>query len=84
MLYGQVLGNYERACTQDVSSRYTHAKMDVWKASDDEIRDEKIRRYLGMTPVLDKIRETRLTWYCHIRRRLSTMLTRHLDMWVSA
>ncbi|VFQ81273.1 unnamed protein product [Cuscuta campestris] len=35
----------------------------------DRISNEVIRRQVGMAPVEDKLREARLRWLCHVRRR---------------
>ncbi|KIH49785.1 hypothetical protein ANCDUO_20139, partial [Ancylostoma duodenale] len=31
----------------------------------DRIRNEKIRERFGIATIADKLRETRLRWYCH-------------------
>lgn len=55
------------------------------KTRKDMIRDERIRGNLWITPTSNKIRQTGLTWYDHITRRLANALTRRcLDVQVIA
>ena len=35
----------------------------------DKIRNEDIRRLVGVAPIEDKMRENRLRWFDHIKRR---------------
>jgi len=35
----------------------------------DRIKNEVIRKKVGVEPIEDKMRETRLRWFGHIRRR---------------
>ena len=51
------------------------------KTRKDKIRNERIRRYLGVAPIEDKIRERRLTWFGHVRRRPSTAPIRKCLDW---
>jgi hypothetical protein len=39
------------------------------KTRKDKIRNERFREHLGVAPIGDKIRETRLRWFGHVERR---------------
>lgn len=42
------------------------------KTRKDRIRNEKIKNYLGVTSIKDKIRESSLTWFGHVKKRPDT------------
>ncbi|KAI0519248.1 hypothetical protein KFK09_006690 [Dendrobium nobile] len=46
----------------------------------DRIRNEHIREKVGVAPVEDKIRESRLRWFCHIKRRPSDDPVRRVEV----
>ncbi len=35
----------------------------------DKVRNESIREKVGVVPVEDKLREVRLRWFSHVKRR---------------
>jgi len=35
----------------------------------DKIKNEVIREKVGVAPIEHKMRETRLKWFCHVKRR---------------
>jgi len=45
----------------------------------DRIRNEVIRGKIGVTSIEDKIREARLHWFGHIRRRPMDVLVRRCE-----
>ena len=45
----------------------------------DNIRNEVIRNKVGVVPIEEKMRETRLKWFNHVRRRSSDALVRRVD-----
>ncbi|KAH0458543.1 hypothetical protein IEQ34_013858 [Dendrobium chrysotoxum] len=47
----------------------------------DRIRNEHIREKVGVAPVEDKIRESRLRWFGHIKRRPSDDPVRKVEVW---
>ena len=50
----------------------TEMRMLRWmcgKTKMDKIRNEDIRSLIGIAPIEDKMRENRLWWFGHIRRR---------------
>lgn len=50
----------------------------------DKISDEKVREYLVITPIEDKIKDTQLTWYGYVMLRFpTTPITRCLDMQIT-
>lgn len=53
--------------TEDTDRRILRFMNEVFRM--DRIRDKHIRGHLGMTNVTDKIREPRLRWFGHVRRR---------------
>ena len=44
----------------------------------DKIRNEKVRKVLGVTPIEDKMRENRMRWYGHVQRREESHITRRV------
>ncbi|KAG5595319.1 hypothetical protein H5410_036551 [Solanum commersonii] len=45
----------------------------------DKIRNEVIREKVGVAPVVDKLREARLRWFGHVRRRCVDALVRRCE-----
>ena len=39
------------------------------KTRKDKVRDEDIHRQIGIAPIEDKLRENRLRWFGHIKRK---------------
>ena len=61
-----------------------YVKKNIGKTQNDKIRNERIRGFLGIAPIENKIKERRLTWYGHVMRRLpAAPIRRCLDMHVS-
>ena len=46
----------------------------------DRMRNEYIREKVGVAPMTDKIRESRLRWFGHIKRRPSDDPVRRVDV----
>ena len=67
-----------------LSRRDVYVRWMCDKTRKDKIRNERIRGFLGIAPIEDKIKERRLTWYGHVMRRPPTApIRRCLDMQVS-
>ena len=85
MLHGTECWATNREHTHKMS--VTEMRMLRWmcgKTRKDKIRNERIRGFLGITPIDDKIKERRLTWYGHVMRRPPVApIRRCLDMQVS-
>jgi len=45
----------------------------------DKIRNGVIREKVRVTPIGDKIKETRLTWFGHVKRRSENALVRRYE-----
>ena len=45
----------------------------------DKIRNEIIRNKVGVVPIEEKMRETRLRWFGHVRRRSIDAPVRRVD-----
>jgi len=50
--------------------------VDVWLTRIDRIRNEVIRDLVKVTPIEDKIRETRLKWFGHVKRSVNARVSR--------
>ena len=46
----------------------------------DRIRNEVIRERVGVAPIEEKLRETRLRWFGHIKKRGKNELVRRCEM----
>ncbi|CAH9118920.1 unnamed protein product [Cuscuta europaea] len=46
----------------------------------DHVRNETIRQRVGVAPIEDKMRESRLQWFGHVRRRSSDAPVRRAEM----
>ena len=46
----------------------------------DRFRNEVIREKVGVAKISDKLRETRLRWFGHVRRRQSSALVRRCEL----
>ncbi|KAL4197606.1 hypothetical protein AMTRI_Chr04g189130 [Amborella trichopoda] len=55
-------------------------KMLRWMSGKMRIRNESIRENLGVAPIGDKVRESRLTWAGHMWCRPSTALVRRCEL----
>lgn len=51
------------------------------KTRKDKFRNEKIMSYSGLVPIKDKIREKRITWLGHVKRRPNTAPIRSILYW---
>ena len=49
----------------------------------DRLRNEIIRSKVGVTPIESKMRESRLRWFGHVRRRPYDAPVRRLEKWRS-
>lgn len=68
MLYSTVLGNYERAYTHKMLAAEMHVlRWICGNTRKDKTEDDRIRGYLKITPIVNKIGERQLTWYDLIR-----------------
>ena len=45
----------------------------------DNVRNEDIRTKIGVASIEEKMRENRLRWFCHVRRRLTDVLVRQVE-----
>ena len=45
----------------------------------DKIKNEIIRNKVGVVPIEEKMRETRLRWFDHVRRKLINALVMRVD-----
>ena len=48
------------------------------KIHEDKIRNEMIKRYLGVAPIKDKIRDRCLMWFGYVQMRPNTTLNRNV------
>ena len=46
----------------------------------DKIRNEYIRQKVGIAPIDEKMRETRLRWFGHVNRRPLDAPVRHVEI----
>ena len=46
----------------------------------DRIRNEVIRSFAEVAPIEEKLRETRLRWFGHVKRRSMAALVRRCEM----
>ena len=61
----------------------TEMRMLRWmcgKTRKDKVRNEHIRGLVGVAPIEDKIRENRLRWYGHVRRRPTNEAVRKTEL----
>ena len=49
------------------------------KTRKDKVRNEDIRRQVGIALIEDKLRENCLWWFCHIRRRSKDALVIRME-----
>ncbi|KAG5616024.1 hypothetical protein H5410_015848 [Solanum commersonii] len=80
MLYGQVLANQELSHSEDENCRNEGVVMDVLHTLG-EIRLEmkNIRDNLGVTMIEDKMKEARLRWFGHVKRRRTDALVQRCE-----
>ena len=45
-----------------------------------QIRNEVIREKIGVAPIEEKTRETRLRWFCHVKRKHVYELVKRCEM----
>lgn len=66
-----------------MSKKLSVTKMQMCgKTRKDKIRNEHICGLVGPTPICDKIREDRLQWFGHVRRRPIDAVVRESDLLV--
>jgi hypothetical protein len=54
------------------------------KTRQDRIRNDNIRESIGITPIVEKMVETRLRWFRHVERRLVDSVVRRVDQMESS
>lgn len=54
---------------KDVSNENANALMDEWCTLRDRIRNENIRKGLGIANIVEKMKENCLRWIGHVQRR---------------
>jgi hypothetical protein len=54
------------------------------KTRQDRIRNDNIRESIGITPIVEKMVETRLRWFRHVERRLVDYVVRRVDQMESS
>jgi hypothetical protein len=54
------------------------------KTRQDRIRNDNIRESIGVTPIVEKMVETRLRWFRHVERRLVDYVVRRVDQMESS
>jgi hypothetical protein len=54
------------------------------KTRQDRIRNDNIRESIGVTPIVEKMVETRLRWFRHVERRLVDSVVRRVDQMESS
>ena len=53
------------------------------KTRKDRVRNEDIRKMVGVAPIQDKLREKRLRWFGHVQRRPTEAVVRRCDTGVA-
>ena len=72
------------ALSTEIIQKISAAEMQMlgWmcgKTRKDKIRNEDILRQVGIAPIEDKLRENRLQWFRHIRRRSRDVPVRRME-----
>ena len=55
--------------------------MKKWKYMKDRIQNEEIHLKLGVAPINEKMRESRLRWFGHVQRRVINALAKKKMSW---
>ena len=55
--------------------------MKKWKYMKDRIQNEEIHLKLGVAPINEKMRESRLRWFGHAQRRVINALAKKKKSW---
>ncbi|XP_076947528.1 uncharacterized protein LOC143619496 [Bidens hawaiensis] len=75
----QIVGLSGDTFTKVGGSRDENVKVDVWETRLDRIRNDAVRERLGVTCIPNKIREGRLRWFGHVKRRQMTAHVRLVE-----
>ena len=54
--------------------------MKKWKYMKDRIQNEEIHLKLGVAPINEKMRESRLRWFGHVQRRVINALAKKKEL----
>ena len=64
-----MLGYKEILCPEDECSRDAHASLMCGNTRRDKVRNEDICTKIGVHSIEEKMRENRLRWFSHVRRK---------------
>jgi len=74
-----MLGYKEISCPEDECSRDAHASLDVCNTMRDKMKNEDFRTKIGVASIEEKMRENRLRWFGHMRRRPTDAPVRRVE-----
>ncbi|XP_035832026.1 uncharacterized protein LOC118481045 [Helianthus annuus] len=77
--WNRKLGHQENTIAKYGGSRDEDAKVDTWAHKVRQIRNEVFRERLGVASITDKIKEGRLRWFGHVKRRQTTAPVRVVE-----